>query len=258
MPDDTLTPKNDQLSKYAEDLSRVYQSEKKKREELQRANEQLQIYARELNETNTALQAAHQALQGSYAATIQRLVTAAEYRDEDTGDHIVRMSRYSAMLAEKLGFEKAHVEAILLAAPMHDVGKIGIPDAILLKKGRLTKEEFDIIKSHTIIGAQILGESDALVLQWANQIALSHHEKWNGSGYPKGLKGTQIPIVGRIAAVADVFDALTSRRPYKEPFPVDDAFQIIMDDSGTHFDPKLARLFLENRFEVLKIKDEVG
>ncbi len=249
---------NKQLSKYAEDLARVYQSEKRKRKELQEANKELQQIADQLNRSNEALNAANLALQTSYADTIQRLVIAAEYRDEETGNHILRMSRYCALIAEKHGFDQENTAAILLAASMHDVGKIGIPDAILLKKGRLSKGEFEIIKSHTTIGARILGESKALVLQWAGQIALFHHEKWNGLGYPKGLGGTTIPLVGRIAAIGDVFDALTSRRPYKEPFPAEMAFEIIEQDRGVHFDPDLARLFLKHRDEVMRIKEEIG
>ncbi len=226
----------EQLIKYAHDLVKVYESEKEKRKDLETA---------------------HQELQGAYLDTINRLVIAAEYKDEDTGDHIVRMARYSALIAEKLGLSARDVQNILYAAPMHDVGKIGIPDSILLKPGKLTAEEFEIMKSHTTIGAKILGNSVAEILKIAAQIALSHHEKWNGKGYPQGLSGDEIPLFGRIVGLADVFDALTSKRPYKDPFPAEIAFEIIMGDRGKHFDPDVVDVFLENIDEVLQIKTEV-
>ena len=226
----------DQLIKYAHDLVKVYESEKGKRKDLE---------------------AAHQELQEAYLDTINRLVLAAEYKDEDTGDHIVRMARYSALIAEKLGLPARDVQNILYAAPMHDVGKIGIQDSILLKPGKLTAEEFEIMKSHTTIGAKILGNSEAEILKIAAQIALSHHEKWNGKGYPQGLSGNEIPLFGRIVGLADVFDALTSRRPYKDPFPAEVAFEIIRGDRGKHFDPDMVDVFFENTDEVLQIKAEV-
>jgi len=227
----------DQLIKYAHDLVKIYESEKDKRKDLETA---------------------HQELQEAYLDTINRLVLASEYKDEDTGDHIVRMARYSALIAEKLGLPARDVQNILYAAPMHDVGKIGIPDSILLKPGKLTTEEFEIMKSHTTIGAKILGNSEAEILKIAAQIALSHHEKWNGKGYPQNLSGNEIPLFGRIVGLADVFDALTSKRPYKDPFPAEVAFEIIMEDRGKHFDPDVVDVFLENIDEVLQIKAEVN
>jgi putative two-component system response regulator len=153
--------------------------------------------------------------------TIFRLPRAAEYKDEETGAHIHRMSNYAAIVARKLGLNEEATETIRYAAPMHDVGKIGIPEHILLKPGKLGPNEWEIMKQHTIIGAQILEGSDAESIKQAEVIALTHHEKWDGSGYPKGLRGSEIPLVGRIAAIADVFDALTTRRPYRtDPFPV--------------------------------------
>ncbi len=248
----------DQLKKYADDLVRVYQSEKEKRKELQTANEQLVKFADDLNKTFSELKSTHQELQEAYLDTIHRLVLAAEYKDEDTGDHIVRMSRYSALLAEKLGMSDKEVQNIRYAAPMHDVGKIGIPDNILMKPGKLTDEEFDFMKTHTNIGAKILANSKAEILQLSQQIAISHHEKWNGRGYPQGLSGTKIAIAGRIVGLADVFDALTSKRPYKDPYPVEVACDIIKKESGQHFDPELVDVFMENIDEILKIKKEVG
>ncbi|MCF8050299.1 MAG: HD domain-containing protein [Desulfobacterales bacterium] len=225
----------DQLKKYAEDIARLYQSEKERRKELE---------------------AARDSLQEAYRETINRLVIASEYRDENTGDHIIRMARYSALIAEKYGLPEPEVEQIHMASPMHDVGKIGIPDTILLKPGKLTEEEFETIKSHTLIGAKILSGAGSKLLYLGKEIALSHHEKWNGTGYPKGLSGSRIPISGRIVAVADVFDALTSKRPYKGPMPVEKAANIIAEERGKHFDPKLADVFLNNMDAVLKIKAE--
>jgi len=240
-----------QLKKYADDLSKVYQSEKQKRKELQVANEQLVKFADDLNKTVKELQ-------GAYLDTINRLVLAAEYKDEDTGDHIVRMSRYSAFIAEKLGLPAREVQNIRYAAPMHDVGKIGIPDNILMKPAKLTDEEFDFMKTHTNIGAKILAKSKAEILRLAWQIAISHHEKWNGRGYPQGFSGDKIPIAGRIVGLADVFDALTSKRPYKVPYPIEVAVDIIKKERGEHFDPDVADIFLENIDEFVKIKEEVG
>lgn len=248
----------EQVKKYAEDLSRLYQSEKKKLVELEAANRQLKKFGADLNQTFQELKTANEAIQNAYLDTIHRLVLAAEYKDEDTGDHIVRMSRYSCLIAEKSGLSSKDVDHILFASPMHDIGKIGIPDSILLKTGKLTKEEFDFMKTHTTIGAKILANSKAEILQVSQQIAASHHEKWDGTGYPQGLKGNNIPIFGRIVAISDVFDALTSRRPYKDPYPVDVAVSIIEKESGHHFDPELVDVFVENLGSILKIKEDVG
>jgi len=249
---------SDQLEKYADSLVEVYKSEKQKRKELETANQQLVKFADDLNKTILELKASNQELQEAYHDTIHRLVLAAEYKDEDTGDHIVRMSRYSALLAEKLSLPPKEVENIRYAAPMHDVGKIGIPDSILLKPGKLTDEEFDFMKTHTDMGAKILAKSKAEILRLAQQIAISHHEKWNGRGYPQGLLGDKIPVVGRIVGLADVFDALTSKRPYKDPYPIEVAIDIIKKERRRHFDPELVDIFMENINEILKIKKEVG
>jgi putative two-component system response regulator len=248
----------DQLEKFAEDFSRIYRSEKGKREELQAAYQQLYKHTEDLTTNYAALKEAHRELEEAYLDTIHRLTLAAEYKDEDTGDHIMRMSRYSALIAEKLGLADKEVRNILYAAPMHDVGKIGIPDSILMKSGRLTEEEFATIKTHSIIGANILSNSKAEVLKLAEEIAISHHEKWNGTGYPQGLSGDKIPLSGRIVGLADAFDALTSKRPYKDPFPVEQAIDIIKKERGEHFDPRVVDVFLENADEILKIKEEVN
>lgn len=184
---------------------------------------------------------------------VHRLGRAAEYKDTDTGEHILRMSEYSKILALAYGLPEAHADFIRQAAPMHDVGKIGIPDAILLKPGKLDKEEFAIMQQHTTIGARILANSDSPLIQLAHMLALEHHEKFDGKGYPNGLQGEEISIESRIVAVADVFDALTSRRPYKEAWPVEKAFALIEAEAGKHFDPDLAQLFLEEKEKILAV-----
>ena len=167
------------------------------------------------------------------------------------------MSRYCAKVAEKLNFSKEEVEHIRFATPMHDVGKIGIPDRIILKNGRLTRKEFEIVKKHTIIGAEILQNSKAQILKLARDIALYHHEKWDGTGYPEGLKGEAIPVHARIVALCDIFDALTSKRPYKSSYPVDVSCEIIKKGKGTHFDPALTDIFLSSIDELVSIKNEI-
>lgn len=188
--------------------------------------------------------------------TIFRLSRAAEYKDEDTGDHIQRMGRYSAAVARKMNLNDETVETILYASPMHDIGKIGIPDRILLKPGKLSPGEWEIMKQHTIIGAQILEDSDAEFIKLAETIALTHHEKWDGSGYPKGLRGSEIPLVGHIVAIVDVFDALTSKRPYKEPLPLEKSLNIIKEGRESHFDPRVVTAFLATEGEILSIREK--
>ncbi len=185
---------------------------------------------------------------------IQRLGRAAEYKDNETGTHVLRMSHYSRILARAYGLSEKAADDILHAAPMHDIGKIGIADSILLKPGRLTEEEFDVMRTHPQIGADIIGEADSDLLKLAKSVALTHHEKWDGSGYPNGLKGEDIPIEGRIVAIADVFDALTSKRPYKEAWTVEKTLDLINAESGKHFDPDLVELLDKCLPEFLEIK----
>lgn len=184
---------------------------------------------------------------------IHRLSKAAEYRDPETGAHILRMSNYSKLIARNLGLSEDDQELLLTVAPMHDIGKIGIPDHILLKPGRLDKDEMNVMRQHAIYGAEILQDGTTQMTQTAALIAATHHEKFDGTGYPNGLKGENIPLFGRIVAVADVFDALTSERPYKKAWPIEDAKQFVIDNSGTHFDPKCVNAFLANWDEVLEI-----
>jgi putative two-component system response regulator len=174
---------------------------------------------------------------------LERLARAAEFRDDDTGQHANRVGTVSAQIARTLGESDTEAAVIELAAPLHDIGKIGIPDSILLKPGKLTPEEFDVMKTHTTIGAKILGGSDSPVLKEATAIALNHHEKWNGAGYPNGIPGEQIPLSGRIVAVADVFDALTHERPYKRAWTQEAAIEHIQRLSGLEFDPAVVAAF---------------
>jgi putative two-component system response regulator len=174
---------------------------------------------------------------------IDRLAVAAEYRDDTTGEHTQRVGRVSALLASELDLPAETVELIRRAAPLHDVGKLGISDAILLKQGVLTPVEFEVMKLHVSVGAEILGRSRSRLLQLSEEIALTHHERWDGSGYPAGLKGEAIPMSGRIVAVADVFDALINKRPYKDAWPPDQALAEIRKQSGLHFDPQIVEAF---------------
>ncbi|MDH4285037.1 MAG: HD domain-containing protein, partial [Gallionellaceae bacterium] len=184
---------------------------------------------------------------------IHGLARAAEYRDNETGFHIIRMSSYVKLLAIKSGVEESEAEKIRYASMMHDTGKIGTPDHILLKPGKLTDDELAIMKKHPQIGAKIIGEHDSALLEYARIIALTHHEKWNGTGYPNGLKGEEIPLAGRLTAIADVFDALTSVRPYKLAWSMNDALDFIRKQAGESFDPRLAFLFVELRPEIKEI-----
>ncbi|QAR33401.1 two-component system response regulator [Geovibrio thiophilus] len=189
---------------------------------------------------------------------IRRLGFAAEYKDNETGMHVIRMSRYCHLIAKKIGMKEAEAELILSASPMHDVGKIGIPDSILLKPGKLDDDEWQLMKEHPRIGYRIIGGHDSELLQTAATAALTHHEKWDGSGYPEGLKGENIPVIGRITAVADVFDALTSERPYKSAWSIEKAAEYIRNESGRHFEPRLAEAFLKCLPDVIKIRDNFG
>lgn len=189
---------------------------------------------------------------------IQRLGVAAEYKDKETGEHIMRMSSFCRLIAKATGMSDEEAELIYNASPMHDVGKIGIPDRILLKPGKLDADEWEIMKTHTTIGAKIIGDHPSELLQSARIIALTHHEKWDGSGYPFAKKGEEIHPYGRISALADVFDALTSKRPYKEAWSFEEAVDEIIKGKGTHFDPFYLDAFLQVLPEIKRIKYEIA
>ena len=190
--------------------------------------------------------------------TLLRLAKAGEYRDEETGNHVIRMAKYSRLIAEQMGLSPLECENIELAAPMHDIGKIGIPDQILLKPAKLSSEEMDIMKTHTQIGYEILKDSPSQYLQMGAVIALGHHEKFNGTGYPHGLRSEDIPLPARIVAVADAYDALTSERPYKSEWPVAKAVRYLNAHSGSHFDPQCLAAFNSQLDRVTKIQCMLG
>lgn len=194
------------------------------------------------------------ALSKSYEDAIQMLSVAGHYNDSDTGAHIWRMAAYARVLAEALGWEADRARLLEQAAPMHDTGKIGIPDAILKKPGKLNPREWDVMQRHTLIGYEILSRSKAPLFELAAEVALGHHERWDGTGYPHGLAGDRIPESARIVAIADVFDALASRRPYKEAWPVDVVVAKIIESRGTHFDPAMVDAFVACLPTILDVK----
>ena len=220
---------------------------------------EVQVLHRQLREHNLLLEdkvrARTQDLHDSQLEIVRRLSRAAEYRDYETGLHVVRMSQYAAALGRAIGLPRAEWERIQDAAPMHDVGKIGIPDRFLHKPAKLDPEVWAIMQTHAQIGADLLDGHPAPLLQCAAEIALSHHEKWDGQGYPRALAGLAIPLTGRIVAVADVFDALTTARPYKSPWTPAAAFAFIAEQAGRHFDPRLAEAFQGIAAEVLEIRE---
>jgi putative two-component system response regulator len=192
----------------------------------------------------------------SKSEVLYALARAGEYKDNETGARVHRMSRYAKIIAGKLIQNKEWLESLLVAAPMHDIGKIGIPDAVMLKEGLLDANEWKIMKTHPQVGDEIIGNNNySEVMLLAKEIASGHHEKWDGSGYPLGLIGEDIPFSARVVALADVFDALTSRRPYKEAWSVDKAVSCIDESFGQHFDPSLAEPFHQALPEMLDVKE---
>lgn len=201
---------------------------------------------------NSLLQAK---IREAYREAVMRLSHAAEYKDPETYNHIVRVGLYAKLMAEKLGLEREVCENVMIAAPMHDIGKIGIPDAILLKKGKLDDWEWEVMKRHTVIGYEILRGSVSELLQMAALVALDHHERWDGTGYPGGKKGEEISLWGRMTSVADVFDALLSKRPYKEPWTLERTVEHMRELRGRSFDPDLIDIFLDSLDEITEIRE---
>jgi putative two-component system response regulator len=214
------------------------------------------IRTNELQRALRELSSAEHGLREAQAETVIKLAVACEYRDDDTAQHLNRMAGYSRVIAKHIGLSAEHVTTIETAAPMHDIGKIGVPDSILLKPGKLTPDEFKVMQKHPGIGARILAGSTSPLLVAAEQIALTHHEKFDGTGYPRNLKGEQIPIEGRIVALADVFDALTTRRCYKPAFSIERSLEIIREGNGKHFDPAVVDAFNAGFDEVVEICDK--
>lgn len=195
-------------------------------------------------------------LEDSKIDIIRRLGQASEYRDNETGMHIIRMSMACSKLSKALGLGDEFSRNLLEASPLHDIGKIGIPDNILLKPGKLNDEEWQIMKTHTTIGFELLSHSNSAIMDMAQSIALNHHEKWDGSGYPNGLKGTEIPIEARIASICDVFDALTSVRPYKKAWSLEAVVEYIEANSGLQFDPEIVEVFIKIVPEVIELRNQ--
>jgi HD-GYP domain-containing protein (c-di-GMP phosphodiesterase class II) len=196
-----------------------------------------------------------QELQEAYQDTVIRLAMAAEFRDGDTGAHLRRISRYAEVIAKNMGIPADRAALIKLATPMHDIGKVGIPDRVLLNQGKLNDDEWHIMQTHPEMGFEILKESHSELLEMAAEIALAHHERFDGSGYPKGLRGDEIPLEARVVAVADVFDALTTVRPYKLGYSVEESIEKMKKDVGTHFDPRVFNALLKGLDEIKSIKD---
>ncbi len=228
--------------------------------EKKRLRDEIENYQKNLErlvEQRTAqINQAMKALEVSHLDTINRLCQAAEYRDDETGYHVLRISKYCEILARGLNMSDEETWLLTKASPLHDIGKIGIPDSVLLKPGRLTVEEFEVMKRHATIGGAILRNATSKVSRVAEQVALTHHEKWNGSGYPNQLKGEEIPLMGRVTAVADVFDALTMKRCYKPAFSIEKSAEIINEGNGNHFDPKVIEIFNSNFEEMVRVKHE--
>lgn len=237
-----------QLYRYAADLQQLLSrrdSVNELKADKDAAYQQLDKFGVDFQKLLKEREAAYDALARSHLETLQRLVIAAEYKDDDTGVHIVRMSHFSSIIARSYGQDDNYCTLILQASPMHDIGKIGIPDRILKKSGKLLDDEWIQMRRHPEYGASILAGSEVPVIQMASEIALHHHEKFDGSGYPHNIKGKNIPKIARIFTIVDVFDALTSKRPYKEAFSYEDSINIIKNERGSHFDSDLVDIFIQ-------------
>lgn len=251
-----------QLAHYAKDLKALLVREEKKSRDLARVNQQLLTFARDLK---TAYDAEHQRnreLEQSYADTLLRLALASRYKDEETGAHLERLSHYARTLALTIGWDETRAQRLFASAPMHDVGKIGIPDAVLGKHGPLEENEWEIIKQHPTLGASLLAGTSSPLLEMAREVALTHHERWDGSGYPQGLKGDGIPLSGRIVMLVDHYDALRSQRPYKPAFSHPKVCEVMLNGNErtkpSHFDPQLLEAFREIHSEFDGIFDRIA
>ena len=250
-----------QLFRYVEDMHKliaerdlfaVNESEKKAAySQLERFNQDFMLLMQQKEKSYKALELSH-------LDTIKYLATAAEFKDDDTGEHIVRMSRFASIIARAYGQDENYCSLLEQSSPMHDIGKIGIPDSVLKKPGKLTEQEWECMRKHPEYGANILSGSEVPLIQMAAEIALTHHEKFDGSGYPSQLIGDQIPLSGRIVALADFFDAVTMDRCYRPAFSDDKALNMVIENSGTHFDPDIVQAFLSVSDEIINEREKIN
>ena len=249
-----------QLAAYARDFRALLDKEREKGAALEAANRQLQSYAQDLRRAFDAQQTKAQELERSYLDTVHRLVRASRFKDEETGNHITRLSHYARVLALQLGWQQAAADLLFEAAPMHDLGKIAIPDAVLQKPGPLNEAEWDIMRRHPRYGAELLKGSSSPLLELARRVALGHHERWDGTGYPQRLRGERIPAACRVILLVDQYDALRSRRPYKPSLPHTEVCQIILHGDGRtlpqHFEPAVLAAFSEVHLELDRIYEQ--
>lgn len=250
-----------QLFYYAQDIQKLLverDSAVRNQKEISAAYKQLERFKNDFMILLEEKEKSYQALQSSHLDTIRRLATAAEFKDDDTGEHIVRMSRFSSMIAQAYGQDEKYCHLLEQASPMHDIGKIGIPDNILKKPGKLTDAEWVLMRKHPEYGASILSGSDVPVLKMAEEVALAHHEKFDGSGYPFNLHGEQIPLSARIVALADFFDAITMDRCYRPAFSDKKAIAMVIEGNGTHFDPNVVKAFLSISDNIIKEREIIN
>lgn len=249
-PDQGPLPQNNRKQTPHIDLQRQFESIRQENSELKEMVGRLQEELRWLRED-------HDHFQRSFEAIVNRLVLASEYQDKNVERHIKRIGRYSAIIAKDLNLSDLDSQTLALAAPMHDIGKVGVPRNILMKPGKLTEEEFGVMQHHTVIGGNMLSNSDSKLLATARKIALTHHEHWDGSGYPTHSRGEQIPLCGRIVGLVDAFDALTSTRPHKMAYPVEMAFDLIAKNKAKRFDPLLVESMQNNLDAFIRAKAEI-